>query len=73
MGRAMLGWILAHDSLLEASGFVQTIERRQGLKIGCPEEIAWQKGWIDDEALVRLAQPLLKNEYGRYLTRLLEI
>ena len=62
-----------HDSLLEASGFVQTIERRQGLKIGCPEEIAWRKGWIDNEALVRLAQPLLKNEYGRYLTRLLEI
>ncbi|TSE20183.1 Glucose-1-phosphate thymidylyltransferase 1 [Tepidimonas alkaliphilus] len=60
-----------HDSLLEASHFIATLERRQGLKIACPEEIAWRQGWIDDEQLARLAQPLAKSGYGRYLLALL--
>ncbi|MEX2518932.1 MAG: glucose-1-phosphate thymidylyltransferase RfbA [Paracoccaceae bacterium] len=58
-----------HDSLIEAAEFVRTIERRQGLKIGCPEEIAFDQGWIDADALRALAKPLLKTEYGRYLMR----
>jgi glucose-1-phosphate thymidylyltransferase len=61
-----------HESLLEASLFIQTIEKRQGLKIACPEEIAWRAGWIDDAALARFAEPLAKNGYGQYLKRLLE-
>lgn len=61
-----------HESLLEAGLFIQTIEKRQGLKIACPEEIAWRAGWIDDEALQKLAAPLAKNGYGQYLRRLLE-
>ena len=56
-----------HDSLLTASQFVQTIQHRQGYKIACPEEIAYNQGWIDKERLIRLAQPLSKIEYGRYL------
>ncbi|MCZ8253458.1 MAG: glucose-1-phosphate thymidylyltransferase RfbA [Hylemonella sp.] len=59
-----------HDSLLEASQFIATLEHRQGLKIACPEEIAWRQGWIDDAQLDRLAQPLAKNGYGQYLLRL---
>ncbi len=59
-----------HDSLLEAGEFVRTIEKRQGLKIGCPEEIAFEQGWIDPDALRALAQPLTKTEYGKYLMRL---
>jgi len=61
-----------HESLLEAGLFIQTIEKRQGLMVACPEEIAWRAGWIDDEDLMRLATPLAKNDYGRYLRRLLE-
>ncbi len=61
-----------HDSLLDAGQFVATIEKRQGLKIACPEEIAWRNGWIDDEALLRLAEPLAASGYGRYLRGLLE-
>jgi glucose-1-phosphate thymidylyltransferase len=60
-----------HESLLEASHFIETIERRQGLKIACPEEIAWRQGWIDARALEALAQPLAKSGYGEYLLRLL--
>lgn len=61
-----------HESLVEASNYVETIERRQGLKVCCPEEIAWQKGWIDAEQVLRLAQPLAKNQYGAYLRGLVE-
>ena len=60
-----------HESLLEASHFIETIERRQGLKIACPEEIAWRQGWIDARALEALARPLAKSGYGEYLLRLL--
>jgi len=61
-----------HDSLLEASQFIATLEHRQGLKIACPEEIAWRHGWIGDAQLEKLAQPLAKNGYGQYLLRLLK-
>ena len=61
-----------HDSLLEASNFIQTIEQRQGLKVACPEEIAYRKGFIDANQLASLAQPLAKNGYGQYLLRLLK-
>lgn len=60
-----------HDSLLEAGQFIATLEKRQGFKVACPEEIAWRNGWIDDEALARLAEPLKKSGYGMYLTALL--
>jgi glucose-1-phosphate thymidylyltransferase len=60
-----------HESLLQASMFIETIETRQGLKVACPEEIAYRAGWIDGDALLRLARPLQKSEYGRYLQRLL--
>ena len=60
------------DSLLEASNFVRTISSRQGLKVACPEEIAWRMGFIDDDQLAARAQPLLKSGYGRYLLELLE-
>lgn len=60
-----------HDSFQEAGNFIETVEKRQGLKVACPEEIVWRKGWIDDEQLNRLAQPLLKSQYGQYLVRLL--
>ena len=61
-----------HDSLLEAAHFIQTLEKRQGLKVGCPEEIAWRKRWINDEQLQTLAAPLVKSGYGHYLTELLD-
>ena len=61
-----------HESLLEASLFIQTIEKRQGLKIACPEEIAWRAGWIDAAQLQQLAAPLAKNGYGQYLLRILD-
>ena len=72
MGRGM-AWLDTgtHDSLLEAAQFIQTLERRQGLKVACPEEIAWRMGWIDDQALAQLAGPLVKNGYGQYLLDIL--
>ena len=61
-----------HESLLQASTFIETIEQRQGLKIGCPEEVAWRMGFVDDDGLRALAAPLMKNPYGRYLMELVE-
>ena len=61
-----------HESLVEAHQFVQTIEHRQGLKIACPEEIAFRKGWISEAALTALAQPMLKNGYGQYLMQVIK-
>ena len=58
-----------HENLLEASTFIEIIERRQGLKVACIEEIAFEKGYIDREQLIELAQPLAKNQYGQYLLK----
>jgi len=60
-----------HDSLMEAGQFIATLEKRQGLKVACPEEIAFRKGWISAEQLEQLAQPMLKNGYGQYLKQVL--
>ncbi|MDI6748198.1 MAG: glucose-1-phosphate thymidylyltransferase RfbA, partial [Rhodocyclaceae bacterium] len=72
MGRGM-AWLDTgtHDSLLEAGQFIATLEKRQGLKVACPEEIAWRQGWIDDAQLAALAAPLAKSGYGAYLQGLL--
>lgn len=72
MGRGM-AWLDTgtHDSLLDASQFIATLEKRQGLKVACPEEIAWRQGWIDDGQLAALAAPLAKSGYGAYLLSLL--
>ena len=61
-----------HESFQEAGSFIQTVEKRQGLKIACPEEIAWRNGWITDEDLLLLSKPMMKNQYGQYLLRLHE-
>ena len=61
-----------HDSLSEASTFVEVIEKRQGLKVACLEEIAYRKGWINDDKLRELAQPMIKNQYGQYLHKLIK-
>lgn len=61
-----------HDSMMEASNFISTVEKRQNLKVACLEEIAYRMGYIDNEQLVKLAQPLKKNDYGKYLLRLAE-
>jgi glucose-1-phosphate thymidylyltransferase len=73
MGRGM-AWLDTgtHESLLQAASFIETIEKRQGLKIACPEEIAWRSGWIDSAKVEQLAAPLSKNEYGIYLMRMLK-
>jgi glucose-1-phosphate thymidylyltransferase len=73
MGRGM-AWLDTgtHDSLLDAGQFIATLEKRQGLKIACPEEIAFRLGWIDAEHLARIAAPLAKSGYGEYLNRLLK-
>ena len=73
MGRGV-AWLDTgtHDSLAEASNFVEVIEKRQGLKIACLEEIAYMKGWIDAERLRAVAQPMIKNQYGQYLLKLLQ-
>ena len=73
LGRGM-AWLDTgtHDSLLEAASFVETIEKRQGLKISCPEEIAYRRGYISADELLCLAQPLRKSVYGQYLLRVLE-
>jgi len=60
-----------YESLLDAGQFVATLEKRQGLKVACPEEVAWRNGWIDSQQLGRLAAPMAKNGYGQYLLRLL--
>ena len=61
-----------HESMIDASNFIQTIEQRQGLKVACPEEIAYRKGFINAEQVEKLAQPLAKNGYGQYLLRMLK-
>jgi glucose-1-phosphate thymidylyltransferase len=61
-----------HDSLIEAGQFIQTLEKRQGLKICCPEEICWRNGWIDNTQLTAIAQPLAKSGYGQYLLRIMD-
>ena len=73
MGRGM-AWLDTgtHDSLLQAADFVKTLEERQGLKVACPEEIAYRMGYIDAEQVVRLAEPLKNNNYGQYLLELAE-
>ncbi len=73
LGRGM-AWLDTgtHEALLQASNFIQAIEARQGLKVACPEEIAWNSGWITSEDVARLAEKMNKNEYGAYLLRMLE-
>ena len=61
-----------HDSLSEASTFIEVIEKRQGLKVACLEEISYNKGWIDSKKLEKLAEQLSKNQYGQYLLKLLK-
>ena len=62
-----------HDSLLEAAGFIATIQKRQGWMVSCPEEIAYRQGWITAENLLRLAQTLKKSAYGQYLEKIIEV
>ena len=61
-----------HDSLAEASTFVEVIEKRQGLKVPCLEGIAYRKGWINEEKMRQLAQPMLKNQYGQYILKVID-
>jgi len=72
LSRGQLSVEVMNRSLLEAGQFVETLERRQGLKICCPEEISWRQGWISSEELAMLAQPLSKNQYGQYLQALID-
>ena len=62
-----------HESMLQASTFIETVEQRQGLRIACPEEVAFRKGWIDADQLLRLAEPLSKNGYGQYLQKIVRL
>ena len=73
MGRG-IAWLDTgtHDSLLEASSFVQAVETRQGLKVACLEEIAWRKGYITSDDVRHLAEPMAKNGYGQYLLELVD-
>ena len=73
MGKSM-AWLDAGtiDSLHEASSYIKTLEQRQGQKIGLPEEVAWNKGWINSDQLIKIASPLIKSGYGKYLINLLE-
>ena len=73
MGRGM-AWLDTgtFDSLHEAGSYIRTLEQRQGLKVGCPEEVSWRQGWINDEQLEELSQPLLKSGYGAYLLQMLK-
>ena len=74
MGRGM-AWLDTGtcDSLHEAGSYIRTLEHRQGLKVGCPEEVAWRQGWISVDELAALAAPLRKSGYGDYLLQLLEV
>jgi len=73
MGRGM-AWLDTgtHESLMQASNFIATIEQRQGLKVACLEEIAYQKGWIDAQQVLKLAKPLENNQYGQYLIKMIK-
>ena len=61
-----------HDSLAEASNYIETIEKRQGLKVACLEGIAYRQGWIDEQRMREIAQPMLKNQYGQYLLKVID-
>ena len=61
-----------HDSLSEASTYIEVLEKRQGLKVACLEGIAYRQGWIDDEKMRQLAQPMIKNQYGQYLLQMVD-
>ena len=74
MGRG-IAWLDTgtHDSLMDAGAFVQAVEKRQGLKVACLEEIAWRNGWISSDDVRQLAKPLAKTEYGQYLREIVDM